>query len=632
MRLTWLAGAAGLALVTAAAALTVVLAGVGSQNDSGNSQAGGCGTPVQAMPAATVTGGPITVGQANLAGFQKPSGAWVRQLPTALRGLTAHHPDFLTFDEVARPLVRQFERALPGYAGFQDPTRVPGPGGGQSLDQLVAWKSATWTKLAAARVQLGQNVEMSRHGPVTRDRFATWMLLQRKNDGALVAVVSTHLPVNPAKYGPNRPLRQRQYGHMMRVVTSAVRSLSAYGPVFVGGDFNVHPRQVNQPWSGPATMKALGYRWYSRDVDYIYYPTGVRRVGAWTGPISISDHPWVAATFHIASGSRPASSSTASVTAQSLAKVGLDRSQLTNATTIVSVGQSMHVPTYGLVIALAAALQESDLRNLAYGDADSLGLFQQRPSQGWGTPAQVRDPVYAATAFYSHLFQVKGWMSLSVTDAAQAVQHSGFPFAYAAHAPQAQEIVTALGGGTLTAAAATSTGCVSVGTGPFTPSAAVSYVGPVDPATLQSRMQRIETASHDANVDPFFGTEADGTWYRDCQHFVAVLDGRPSSGYATAAAAWSSFKSRGVAHPAGGPDGMAPPVGAWLYYAPNHVAVYLGNNLVASTDVWGRGTAKIGSAEDITGGVWHLNYLGWVAPWGQAAPPGRTVGRTNARG
>ena len=63
---------------------------------------------------------------------------------------------------------------------------------------------------------------------------------------------------------------------------------------------------------------------------------------------------------------------------------------------------------------------------------------------------------------------------------------------------------------------------------------------------------------------------------------------------------------------------MAPPVGAWLYYAPNHVAVYMGNNTVASTDVFGDGTAKIGSASALVGAVWHLTYLGWAAPFGQA--------------
>ena len=84
-----------------------------------------------------------------------------------------------------------------------------------------------------------------------------------------------------------------------------------------------------------------------------------------------------------------------------------------------------------MTVALAAALQESNLLNLPYGDRDSLGLFQQRPSQGWGTAAQILDPAYAASAFYARLVDVPGWESLPVTQAAQLVQSSADPGAYA---------------------------------------------------------------------------------------------------------------------------------------------------------------------------------------------------------
>ena len=108
--------------------------------------------------------------------------------------------------------------------------------------------------------------------------------------------------------------------------------------------------------------------------------------------------------------------------------------QVANAATIVAVGIKTGVPPRGLVIALATAMQESSLVNLgdlgAGNDHDSLGLFQQRPSQGWGTPAQVMDPVYASGKFYSALLKVPGWQQMRLTDAAQAVQRSGFPEAY----------------------------------------------------------------------------------------------------------------------------------------------------------------------------------------------------------
>ena len=107
-----------------------------------------------------------------------------------------------------------------------------------------------------------------------------------------------------------------------------------------------------------------------------------------------------------------------------------------NARIIIDVGRALGVTDQGIVIALAAATQESSLRNVHYGDLDSLGLFQQRPSQGWGTPEEVLDPVRAATAFYGGpptrtpertlgLLDIAGWESMSVTQAAQAVQQLG---------------------------------------------------------------------------------------------------------------------------------------------------------------------------------------------------------------
>lgn len=130
---------------------------------------------------------------------------------------------------------------------------------------------------------------------------------------------------------------------------------------------------------------------------------------------------------------------------------GLTREQATDASVIISVGQNMKIPTRGWVIAIATALQESDLINLGdlgtRNDHDSLGLFQQRPSQGWGTPEQIMDPTYAATQFYQHLRQVPRWQTLSLTDAAQTVQRSGYPDAYVKHEGRAAAIVAAYTGG-----------------------------------------------------------------------------------------------------------------------------------------------------------------------------------------
>lgn len=123
---------------------------------------------------------------------------------------------------------------------------------------------------------------------------------------------------------------------------------------------------------------------------------------------------------------------------------GLDHAQTANARTIITVAARLRLPHRAAVIAIATALQESDLQNLPGGDRDSIGLFQQRPSQGWGKPAQLRDPTHAATAFYRHLTAVPDWQKLPLTQAAQAVQRSATPGAYTAHAAHAQKIVTAL--------------------------------------------------------------------------------------------------------------------------------------------------------------------------------------------
>jgi cell wall-associated NlpC family hydrolase len=128
----------------------------------------------------------------------------------------------------------------------------------------------------------------------------------------------------------------------------------------------------------------------------------------------------------------------------SVSKLDDPGEQIPNAKTIQATGVALKVTARGQIVALATALQESGLRNLDYGDRDSLGLFQQRPSQGWGTAAQVRDPVHASTKFYEGLLKVSGWQSMTIAQAAQAVQKSGFPDAYARWEPLATALQKAI--------------------------------------------------------------------------------------------------------------------------------------------------------------------------------------------
>jgi len=121
--------------------------------------------------------------------------------------------------------------------------------------------------------------------------------------------------------------------------------------------------------------------------------------------------------------------------------------QVIHARTIVQVGRELGLPPRAAVIAVATALQESHLNNYGHlgkrNDHDSLGLFQQRPSAGWGTPQQVRNPRHAVTRFYRKLMRVKNWQHRPLTQVAQAVQVSAFPFAYAKWEAMAAHLVRA---------------------------------------------------------------------------------------------------------------------------------------------------------------------------------------------
>ncbi|WP_446219664.1 peptidase M23 [Micromonospora sp. IBHARD004] len=138
---------------------------------------------------------------------------------------------------------------------------------------------------------------------------------------------------------------------------------------------------------------------------------------------------------------------------------GLDEDQMDNAKAIVRAGRDMGVPRRGLVIAVATAMQESNLYNYASAvlpesqnyphqaigwDHDSVGLFQQRPSSGWGSVGDLMDPKFATHQFLAALEEIPGWQDMALTDAAQAVQVSAFPWAYAQHEWRAEQVVDAI--------------------------------------------------------------------------------------------------------------------------------------------------------------------------------------------
>jgi hypothetical protein len=155
----------------------------------------------------------------------------------------------------------------------------------------------------------------------------------------------------------------------------------------------------------------------------------------------------------------------------------LDPDQASNAATIAAVATSRGLPERALTIALATSLQESQLRNIDHGDRDSLGLFQQRPSMGWGTARQILDPVYASNSFFDSLVKIQGYTRLPLTVAAQRVQRSGYPQAYAKHEADATLLSSALTG--------RDAGALSCTTGADTPYSAGGRLGRASAVTAR---------------------------------------------------------------------------------------------------------------------------------------------------
>ena len=126
--------------------------------------------------------------------------------------------------------------------------------------------------------------------------------------------------------------------------------------------------------------------------------------------------------------------------------VALDLDQAHYTSIVVGLSVRRELPARAASIAMATVYQETGIRNLDYGDRDSVGLFQQRPSQGWGTPEQLTDPHYAAGKFYDALVKIKNWKTGDINDIAQKVQRSGHPEAYRDHEEDARVLASALTG------------------------------------------------------------------------------------------------------------------------------------------------------------------------------------------
>jgi hypothetical protein len=212
--------------------------------------------------------------------------------------------------------------------------------------------------------------------------------------------------------------------------------------------------------------------------------------------------------------------------------------QTDNAAIIATVGQQQHIPAHGWVIAVATAMTESRLINTgAVTDHDSVGLFQQRPSQGWGTPAQLVDPVYASTKFYTALQKVTGWQTMPVTEAAQKVQRSAIPDRYAAFEADATQVVAAaVASGNPSAIPDDLEQCVSMCPSAIPPSNSADGVC-VDTSAVFKRAKSWLTAWPDGGPVPYLSSNAPGALFhgyrRDCSGYVSMALGLPGPGLST---------------------------------------------------------------------------------------------------
>lgn len=263
--------------------------------------------------------------------------------------------------------------------------------------------------------------------------------------------------------------------------------------------------------------------------------------------------------------------------------------QIGYAQTIIAVGAAMHVSQHGQIVALATAAQESGIRNLPYGDRDSVGLFQQRPSQGWGSRAQIMQPAYAAAKFYRSLAGVSGWEAMAVTVAAQAVQRSAFPAAYAQWVGLATQLVT--------------------GSSVSAPVAAVQTTVPLAPAASCPAAPGAGQSGVTGSAGTAPGVTVGESWAVGmCQDFVRSTLGAPY-GAPTAIAAWNQDRLK---HP-GDP---APPPRTPVYWSGGskgygHAAVSVGGGWIYTTDYPTPGRIGLTTIAKLTQ-AWGEHYLGWA--------------------
>jgi peptidoglycan DL-endopeptidase CwlO len=255
----------------------------------------------------------------------------------------------------------------------------------------------------------------------------------------------------------------------------------------------------------------------------------------------------------------------------------LSPEQRRNASAIIGVAKERGAPPRAWLVALATAMQESTLRNINYGDRDSLGLFQQRPSQGWGSPAEVTDPRYSTGIFLDRLLALPGWEQMPVTEAAQTVQRSAFPDAYAKWEGLAVQLVEQVGD------ISDPTGCGTAPTGALPRGAAGAAIG---------------FALREVGKPYVWG--ATGPDAYDCS-------GLTMASWAQAGVALPHSSSAQYSSGPQVPASALQPGDLVFYYSPiSHVGMYIGNGMIVH--------AANPSTGVQTTGLYSMPYSGAVRP------------------
>ncbi|WP_431983851.1 peptidase M23 [Streptomyces qinglanensis] len=312
----------------------------------------------------------------------------------------------------------------------------------------------------------------------------------------------------------------------------------------------------------------------------------------------------------------------------------IHRQQIANAKKIDKVARRIGLPGKATLIALMTAMQESTLQNLDHGHADSIGLFQQRPSKNWGTKSQIMNPEYAATSFFSGrggnkgLVAVKDWKTRPPGDVAQEVQNSQHPELYAGHESQVRKLAKEAGidlgrkgsdkgkgssGEQSDSDDGASGDIPSVCEDDTAPGPGESKGGTFSDGeetwTLHNPRSVKEAMTWARNHS---GAHSSAKWKRACLAFVAIVYGWNASGVPYAIDHYTVVPSD-MRH-----DGdRNPPPGALMYWdtghRAGHVAIYLGHGQVVSNDIKRNGYIDIVKAEAFEE-KWGARYIGWTPP------------------